>query len=232
MARLTSFDENGNVDIQKNPVKWDGLLMKLVAQVGPVTPINGSACFAERQDHTEVGHNNGDDGHAIPDGQNLGQGEAQDYATGPEGEGLGESDEESDIDEVKSATTSQDDVRRLARVRVYNMAYIHPSRGLGPFLPRETQDALYPSPPTVQNLGSGAVAEEEEVPVANIRRFRSPSNAVPTVPPIPDTNLDIDSIVVPPPLDDGRLDDDNDETQETSREQETGGDEDMAANCP
>jgi hypothetical protein len=146
MARLAFVDEN-KVRIQKDPVKWDGLLMKLVAQVGLMTPINGAACFAERPDHT-------------PDGLDLDQ-EAT-HEPQPED---GESDDESDVDndEVNPASASQDDVRRLARVRVYNMAYSHPSRAYGPFLP------------------------------PNTTRPRSPSNAVPPVPPIPHTNLDLDS---------------------------------------
>jgi hypothetical protein len=39
MACLASFNEIGNIDVQKKPVKWDGLLMKLVTQVGLMTPI-------------------------------------------------------------------------------------------------------------------------------------------------------------------------------------------------
>jgi hypothetical protein len=104
----------------------------------------------------------------------------------------GESDDVDD-DEVNLVSTSQDDVRRLARVRVYNMAYSHPSRAYRPFLPPDTT------------------------------RLGSPSNAVPPVPPIPDTNLDLDSVDLPPLLDDGGGDNDNDE-------QGTGEESDVVAN--
>jgi hypothetical protein len=215
MARLTSVDENGNVDIQKTPVMWDGLLMKLVAQVGLMTPIKGTACFAGQLDHTESGHNGGDDGHAT---RNLEQEAAQDPPSQPQAEGSGEGKEGSNVDsdEVKLATSQ----RRLARVRVYNMAYIDQSRAYGPFLPLETHGASDSSPLTANNLDTDVVAEEE----ASVANTGSPSDVVPPVPPIPDANFDIDNADVPPPADDGGNDNDNDETQETVQEQETSGD--------
>ena len=91
---------------------------------------------------------------------------------------------------VISATTSQDGVRRLARLRVYNMAYLHPARAFGPFLPLETHRASSPSSPTTHILGSGAVEEEEQQTLVDHdpRRLGSPSTAVLPVQPIPDTN--------------------------------------------
>jgi hypothetical protein len=188
MARLTSFDESGNVDVQKKPVEWDGLLMKLVAQVGLMTPIS------ELRDNTEAG----DHGHVTADCRNLEQEQGEDH-------------------EVKSsAATASHDVRRHARLRVYNIAYVHPSRDFGPFLPLETH---YASPLT----GSGAVVGEEEVTVANIRKLGSLSYAVPSVPPIPDANLDLNSVEIPD--DAGGGDNDIDETGQ-GQEQESGGDRD------
>ena len=55
MAPLTVFDENGEVDVQKKPVPWDGLLSKLVAQVGLMTP------------YTEIGHDNDNDKQVAPE---------------------------------------------------------------------------------------------------------------------------------------------------------------------
>ena len=221
MARLTALDETGEIDIQKNPVKWDGLLVKLIAQVGLMIPIKGTTCIAERPDHAEVGHNDTVDSH-----DTLDQAEAHDrydddsdMESQHDGEDSGESDEEteSDIREVgtaeKSATTSQeDDVLRLARIRVYNMAYPHRSRAFGPFLPLETHYASY-SPLAAQNLGPSAGAEED-VPMTNTSTMRlgSPSPPVPPVPPIPDTNLDIEGFDLSPFLDDGGEENDNDET--------------------
>jgi hypothetical protein len=219
MARLSAFDENGEIDIQKKPVKWDGLLVKLVAQVGLMMPIKSTAC-SERPDQAEVEHNDGDDLHATlhqeeaHDPSSSGEDDS-DFGPQPEGEGEGESDEEGerDIDDDEelgsSATTSQDNVRRLARLRIFNMSYLRgPSYSFGPFLPLETHHLSYSSP-TAQILGSGTVAEEEEVPLANTMRLGSPS---PPVPPIPDTNLDIDTCDISPLLDDAGRDGDDDET--------------------
>jgi hypothetical protein len=182
MARLSAFDENGEIDSQKNPVEWDSLLAKLAAQVGLMTPIKRTTCSTERPDRTEVGHNDGDEER--------------------------ESDIDNDEELGTSATISLGDLRRMARLRVFNMSYLGPSRAFGPFLPLD-----YPSysSPTTQNLGLGAVAEEEEVPPAN-----TPSRTdVPLVPQIPDPNLNVDSCDLSLLLDDaaGR-DNDNDETSQ------------------
>ncbi|KAF8489529.1 hypothetical protein F5888DRAFT_1638533 [Russula emetica] len=125
MARLTVFDENGKVDAQKRPVRWDGLLAKLVAQVGLMTPYNGTPRILR--------------------------------ATG-----LGESDDESESDvnsdevfhpTVMSATASQD------------------------------------GPP-------GAVEEDEQTLIDhNSMRLGSPPTAVPSVPPIPDTDTNTDTFL-------------------------------------
>ena len=202
MARLTVLDKNGEVDIQKKPVKWDGLLAKLVAQVGLMTPFYGTP------HHTEVGHEDGDDrGTMTPESWDLNQNQEtayhlpdddSDFEPQPESESSGDSDEESendvDSDEVfhatvVSATTSQEGVRRLARLRVYNMAYLHSSRAFGPFLPFETHHTSSSSPDT-QTVGSGAVEEEDEMLVDhhNPMRHCSPSTVIPPVPAIPEIN--------------------------------------------
>lgn len=207
MAPLTVFDKNGEVEVQKKPVQWDGLLAKLVAQVGLMTPYN-STPYADR---TEVGHDNDNDRQVIPESLNLNLNQEvthdlsdddSDFEPQPESDDLGESDEESDEESesdvdsdevfhpiVISSTTSQDDVRRLARLRVYNMAYLHPSRAFGPFLPLETHHTS-PSSPTTQISSSGAVEEDEQRTLAdqNSTRLGSPSTAVLPAPPIPDTN--------------------------------------------
>jgi hypothetical protein len=46
MARLSAFDEDGEIDVQKTVVEWDGLLAKLVAQIGLMTPVNSATCSA------------------------------------------------------------------------------------------------------------------------------------------------------------------------------------------
>jgi hypothetical protein len=196
MAPLTVFDENGEVDVQKKPVPWDGLLAKLVAQVGLMTP------------YTEIGHDDdhNDDKQVAPEFWDLDRNQEvtddlsdvdSDFEPQPESDDdPGESDEEpeseSDVDSddvfhatVISATTSQDGVRRLARLRVYNMAYLHPSRAFGPFLPLETHHASSSSPAT-----QIAVEEEEQQTLVDrdTRRLGSPSTVVLPVQPIPDTN--------------------------------------------
>jgi hypothetical protein len=202
MAPLTIFDENGEVDVQKKPVQWDGLLAKLVAQVGLMTPYNGTP-YADR---TEVGHDNDNDRQATPESWNLNRNQEvthdlsdddSDFEPQPESDDLEESDEESESDvdsdevfraTVISSTTSQDGVRRLARLRVYNMAYLHPSRTFGPFLPLETHHTS--SSPTTQTLSSGAVEEEAQQTLVDHdpMRLGSPSTAVLPVLPIPDAN--------------------------------------------
>ena len=233
MARLTVFNENGKVDVQKSPVKWDGLLAKLVAQIGLMTPITSSsiACPLDLPPHTVVviphttmpvddddgaagGVANtstttareeveGEDGdgdervtrdfrNRVPDGHDLSSGD-NDSDFEPYDESASESDEgsESDIDgdevlgtTATPATTPNDDVRRLARIRVYNMAYLHPSRVFGPFLPLDKPRA--PSSPSTSKPDSHmdpfTEAGEDEDDVW------SRSISVPPVPPIPRTN--------------------------------------------
>jgi hypothetical protein len=139
MARLTAFDENGDVDVQKDSVKWDGLLAKLVAQVGLMIPIGDS-------DHRDAEQGGGNTRHVTPNSE--------------AGEG---GDEVPCTSSMTSVTTSPEDVRRLARIRVYNMAYPEPSRIFGPFLPLET---------------------DHEMPVDNTMGL---AIAAPPVPAIPDT---------------------------------------------
>jgi len=200
MARLNVFDKNGNVDIQKKTVKWDGLLAKLVAQVGLMTPLNHATYSAERTDL-----NDDDDIYVTPEfwswNVNPNQEAVHDLSDGgggdsdfepqpesesdnPTEESDGDSESEVDSDQVFhptaiSATTSesQDGVRRLARLRVYNMAYLHPSRAFGPFLPLETST-------------SGAVVGEEEILVDHHdpMRLGSPLTAVPPILLIPDND--------------------------------------------
>lgn len=195
MDPLTIFDENGQVDVQKKNVQWDGLLAKLVAQVGLMTPYNDTPSV----DHT---HDRDDDDKQVTP-LNLNSNEEMahdlsdddsDFEPQPESDdGSGESDEESENDvdsnQVFHATvisaSSQDGVRRLARLRVYNMAYLRPSRAFGPFLPLETHHASSSSP-TAQTSGSGPVKEAEHKPT----RLGSPSTAILPVSQIPDTNSD------------------------------------------
>jgi hypothetical protein len=185
-----------------------------------MTHIRGTT-IAERPDDMKVGHNEGDD-RLDP----LGQEEAQDLyddddsdiESQHEGEGSGESDEEMESDigdevgtaEKPAAISQEDDVLRLARIRVYNMAYPHASRGFGPFLPLGTHYASYSPTLPAQNLGP------DEVPVTNTSTMRlgSPSAPVPPVPPIPDTNLDLESFDFSPFLGDDGVDNDNDETSD------------------
>jgi hypothetical protein len=110
-----------------------------------------------------------------------------------ESESCDESESDIDGDEVLGtaatpATTSQDGVRRLARVRVYNMAYLHPSRAFGPFLPVETETSCHASScPPAQNLASGAAGGEGEEEA--VHAMGSPLTVAPPVPPIPETNF-------------------------------------------
>jgi hypothetical protein len=218
MARLTVLDENGEVDIQKRPVEWDGLLAKLVAQIGlttligtthsvvrnPILPLtspismsnsdsngDGIADIAgppvEEGNGTEDG--NGDDTDDPTAQSDLVSQEPHDVESSddsdflPEIESTGESDDEElsdlDGDEVfgsiaTPATTSLDGVRRLARIRVYNMTYLRPSRAFGPFLPVDDRSSK-PS----RSTEFFADAEEEG---------GSSSTGVPPVPPIPESS--------------------------------------------
>jgi hypothetical protein len=238
IARLTAFNEDGEAEIQKTPVKWDGLLAKLVAQIGLMTPVSSTPCSSWHPHHPVlvappiavsgdtdadaggVGISNaalnaisiieggaeaddgdepetrdgGDTNQVARDISELSEDDDSDFVPQLEGEcASDESDEESeseiDGDEVLGttatpATASQDGVRRLARVRVYNMAYLHPSRAFGPFLPLETR-CISSSPSTTQkpSHGSGAAEEDEEMGA-----LESPPITAPPVPPIPDTN--------------------------------------------
>ena len=128
MARLTAVDENGDVDIQKKPIKWDGLLAKLVAQVGLMIPIGGA-------DHTEAEQSKGNARHVTPDSEvSECSGECDQVSES--------GDEAPCTSTMTSVTTSPEDVRRLARMRVYNMAYLEPSRIFGPFLPLESHHEM------------------------------------------------------------------------------------------
>ena len=237
MASLTVFDENSEVDVQKKPVQWDGLLAKLVAQVGLMTP------------YTEDGHHDDDnDKQVTPEVLNLDRDQEvtddlsdddSDFEPPPWRDDSGESDEEaeseSDVDSNQvfhataiSATTSQGGVRRLARLRVYNMMYLHPSRAFGPFLPIETRNDASSSSAT-QILGSGTVEEEErQTPVDHgPMRLSSPSTGVLPVPPIPDisairSDFDLDGIDLSQFLDDN-IDDDSDDAGDDNDDEAVAG---------
>jgi hypothetical protein len=224
MARLTVFGENGEVDVQKRPVEWDGLLAKLAAQIGLTTLIGTTHSVVQQPLHPVAiypldppfslsnGDSNGegvadiagppveegnesegddaDDGGEDPTAQcNIrcqethdmdpsSSGDDSDFQ--PESDSASESDEEGmgeiDGDEVfgsiaTPATTSLDGVRRLARIRVYNMAYLRSSRAFGPFLPVD-------GPLSRPNCSTDA--EEDQGPS---------STGVPPVPPIPESSF-------------------------------------------
>ncbi|KAF8263617.1 hypothetical protein EI94DRAFT_1806964 [Lactarius quietus] len=136
MARLNVFNEHGEVDVQKRSVEWDGLLAKLVAQIG-LTTLIGTAPLLDEP--TAQSDRQSQEPHDVDQSSSSDDSDFQ-----PECDTTSESDDEGmseiDGDEVfgtlaTPATTSLDGVRRLARIRVYNMAYLHPSRAFGPFLP-------------------------------------------------------------------------------------------------
>ena len=184
MARLTVFDETGGVDVQKWPVKWGGLLTKLVAQIGLTTSITdncNTSCSIERRrastivldvidTKTSTGEDEGDEGadeHETRNCQNWVSEDDSDEDPDfePHGESASESDDESeseiDGDEVLGSiatqeTTALDGVRRLARIRVYNMAYLRPSRAFGPFL------RVRPHPPSPKPDPYEEEEEEED----------------------------------------------------------------------
>jgi hypothetical protein len=124
---------------------------------------------------------------------------------------------------VTSATIPQDGVRQMARIRVYNMAYLNPIHAFGPFLRVDAYHPRSSSTTKDRKLSSGAAGggqgEEEVTPDV----LGSPSsNASQPVPPIPDANdylsplthaddgSDIDDVDFVPE-DGGDSDDDNDE---------------------
>jgi hypothetical protein len=121
-----------------------------------------------------------------------------------------------------SATIPQDGVRRMARIRVYNMAYLNPIHAFGPFLRVDAYHPRSSSTTKDRKLSSGAAGggqgKEEVTPDV----LGSPSsNASQPVPPIPDANdylsplahaddgSDIDDVDFVPE-DGGDSDDDND----------------------
>jgi hypothetical protein len=247
MARLNVFDEHGGVDVQKRSVEWDGLLAKLVAQIG-LTTLIGTAQSAVKQpslnaplpslisvsngdnnrdrkaeNGTEGEDNNGDDSD-VPTGQNDLQSEephdvdpsssSDDSDFQPECDSTSESDDEGrseiDGDEVfgtlaTPATTSLDGVRRLARIRVYNMAYLHPSRAFGPFLPIDKRSSR-------PSFGPGFFADAEEDQGAE-----GSSTGAPSVPPIPESSFFLGQVSDPDP--------DDNEDDNLSTEQADGDDE-------
>ncbi|KAH8988674.1 hypothetical protein EDB86DRAFT_2808312 [Lactarius hatsudake] len=169
MARLTVFDGHGGVDVQKQPVKWDGFLAKLVAQIG-LTTLIGTTISAEKQPCTT----------AIPPLTSLtssdnNEGIVAEVTVPP---GMSEIDGDEVFGSIATpATTSLDGVRRLARIRVYNTAYLHPSRAFGPFLPA---DDLSSGP----SCDKAFFADGEEDQGAEAG---SSSAGVPPVPLIPDS---------------------------------------------
>jgi hypothetical protein len=238
MTRLTAFRKDGGVEIQKTPVKWDGLLAKLVAQIGLMTPVSSTPCSSEPPQRSvlvappipgpgdvnadtggssvnnaaltaisiiegKAEADDGDEPETRDNGNRSQEYDARDLSESsddddsdfvPQLEGdcaSSESDEEdeSDIDgdevlgtRATQATASQDGVRRLARVRVYNMAYLHPSRAFGPFLPLDPCGISSSS--ATKKLDSDAADEEEE----EMSGLLTPAITAPPVPPIPDTN--------------------------------------------
>ena len=48
IVRLSVYDEQGEADMQKQPVNWDGLFVKLVVQIGFMTPIS-TRVYAEKE---------------------------------------------------------------------------------------------------------------------------------------------------------------------------------------
>jgi hypothetical protein len=187
MARLTVFDESGGVDVQKWPVKWGGLLTKLVAQIGLTAPITDTSCSIERRRastvvldvvNTKTSSTGEDDEHGTRDCQNWVSDDSDDDPDfEPHGESASVSDEESeseiDGDEVLGSTATQettalDGVRRLARIRVYNMAYLRPSRAFGPFL------RVKPHPPSSPSASKPDPYEEEEEEEDTVRSTSGP----------------------------------------------------------
>ena len=230
MARLNVLGERGEVDVQKRPVEWDGLLAKLVAQIGLTTLIGTTHCLVKQPPHPVAVHPlsslssmpNGDsnEGVAVVEGPPFEEGNrndgdnsedpstAQSYlrcqetndvdqsSSGddsdfqPESDSTSDSDDEGlseiDGDEVfgsmaTPATTSLDGVRRLARIRVYNMAYLHSSRAFGPFLPVDSR------------LSTPKFSTEDPGPS---------STSIPPVPPIPESSLFLNHIYDTDPDDD------------------------------
>ncbi|KAI0296774.1 hypothetical protein B0F90DRAFT_1927184 [Multifurca ochricompacta] len=187
MARLIAFDEKGEVDVQKRPLEWDGLLAKLVAQIGLMMPIN-SGCSVRQPHHTVLVS----PFPTIPEDSEGNGGDTNAHASSAMSTtDLSESDDESeseiDGDEVLGAiatpaTISLDGVRRLARVRVYNMAYLHTSRSFGPFLPLDALHSPGHLKPDSAACNCSKVEEEGE------EDAWFSLTAVPPVPPIPDTN--------------------------------------------
>ena len=286
MARLTVFDEDGKANVQKTRVKWDGLLAKLVAQIGLMTPVRSTPCTSKRLPHAVIvscksasGHDRADAA-AVAGGSTTATTTAMpllledevggdgcdhrpetrddgnrnhdaydpcgpsdddndpDFEPEPEGESTDDSDEESEIDgdhilgtTATPATIPQDGVRRMARIRVYNMAYLNSVHAFGPFLRLDTHRR--PSSTTDQMLRSGAAGEDDDMDA-----LESPSNASPPVSPIPDTNVylsalacadgsDIDDADFLPIAeeDDGESDDNDEEVNVSSSEAHEGGNE-------
>ena len=276
MARLTVFDEDGkvNLDVQQTRVEWDGLLERLVAQIGLMTPVGSTPCTSDRRlPHTVVvpcnnavsgtsdgvagesssssssssstttampillENEDGGDGLKLRDGGNKNR-DAHDLCGTSDDE---DEDDDSDFELIEpevesadddsdegsemidgdhvlgtkatSATIPQDGVRRLARIRVYNMAYLNPIHAFGPFL---RLDAHHPRSSSTKDrkLSSGAVGGQELEDTSDVLGSPS-SNASPPVPPIPDTNAYLSALAHADgsdiDVDGGESDDDNDE---------------------
>ena len=212
MARLTVFDEQGRVEVQKRPVEWDGLLAKLVAQFGLTAPISTKLSVEEQRLPTPLSSltstSNGGNDVAVSQvtditGQPIEEGEgdspvARDDRLNDESHDLdpllsgSESGSESDVegtseingDEIlgsvaTSATTSLQGVRRLARIRVYNMAYLHSSRAFGPFLSVDNRPSKPSCSMTLFADGEGNQGSEDGISLTD----------VPPVPAIPDNSF-------------------------------------------
>ena len=233
MARLNVLGERGEVDVQKRPVEWDGLLAKLVAQTGLTTLIGTTHCLVKQPPHpvaispltslSSMPNGDSNEGVAVVEGPPVEEGNKDEDGNGdnseaptaqsylrcqedpsssgddsdfqPESESTSDSDDEAlseiDGDEVfgsmaTPATTSLDGVRRLARIRVYNMAYLHSSRAFGPYLP-------------VNGRLSGSNSSTEDPGPS--------STSIPPVPPIPESSLFLNQLYDTDPEYDGDNDD-------------------------
>ncbi|KAI0052789.1 hypothetical protein FA95DRAFT_1553055 [Auriscalpium vulgare] len=141
--------EDGRVEIVKVPEVYDGLLAKLIAQTGLMEHGRGSyrSSGSHLQDAASAGF--AEHGGAIL--QTANEFEASDEAVAGSSSAsadspvsLQASDDDNDSHAVPGELEpniivgklpEQSGIRRLARMRVYNMSYLHRDRQFGPFLP-------------------------------------------------------------------------------------------------
>ncbi|KAI0067418.1 hypothetical protein BV25DRAFT_1912053 [Artomyces pyxidatus] len=192
MNRLSALSEDGHVDVPKTAETYDGLLAKLIAQTGLMEPISSThgtskhhtliAAPLELPEHggallqTELDEDDDASLYEAGSSENSDSSDSGDSSTSSDHAQEGaaaEDDPETDEDDlISEGSSEQHGIRRLARIRVYNMYYLNRQRNFGPYLPiSPARTSSYPHPRTQHSTSFFADEEsttEPAIPEGNI----------------------------------------------------------------